>query len=74
MSATNLRLWIENMRTAEARDRQARRDAPLSPAESWRRACELLTFAKRLGTPPADDDEARVQATWIALRRAFGAP
>lgn len=74
MSAADLHRWIENMRAAASRDREARRDTPLSPAESWRRACELLAFAKRLGTPPADDDEARVQATWVALRHAFGAP
>jgi hypothetical protein len=73
-SAAALRQWIENMRTAEARDQQARREAPLSPAESLRRAGELLEFAKRLGTPPADDDEVRVRATWAALRRAWGVP
>lgn len=62
------------MRAAEARDRQARREAPLSPAESLRRACDLMELAKRLRTPPADDDEERVRATWAKLRRAWGVP
>lgn len=74
ISGAALRQWLENMRAAEARICQARREAPLSPAESLRRACELLAFAKQLGALPADDDEERVRATWAKLRRAWGAP
>jgi hypothetical protein len=69
-SAADSRQWIENMRTAEARDRQV----PLSPTESLRRSCDLMEFARRLGTSPADNDEERVRATWAKLRRAWGVP
>lgn len=73
-SALALRQWIANMRAAESRARQARRETPLSPTESLLRACELWEFAKQIGAPPANDDENRVQATWATLRRAWGAP
>lgn len=73
-SGAALRQWLENMRAAEARDQRARREAPLSATESLRRACDLTDFAKRMGTPPADDEEERVRATWATLRRAWGVP
>lgn len=72
-SAQAMRRWVDNMRAAQAREQQARRAAPLCASESWRRALALMSFAQKLGTPPADDDDERVQETWMRLRRVMGA-
>lgn len=77
MNALTLRQWLADRRAAEARERAELRDEHPSPAESFRRALQLIAFAsRRYGWPlPGDprslrEDELAYQR-WERLRAAW---
>jgi hypothetical protein len=75
MAPQDWKRWIENQRAAEARVREDARQNPLTAAQAWAAAMELLNFDEQLNGPPfqrydpvSEHEDAAVWEAWAKLR------
>jgi hypothetical protein len=78
MDPRELKSWIENQRAAEARVREDASQNPLTAAQAWAAAMELLNLDEQLNGPPferydpvSEREDAAMWEAWAKLRERW---
>ena len=78
MDPRELKRWIENQRAGEARVREDARRNPLTAAQAFAAAMELLNLDEQLNGPPferydpvSEREDAAMWEAWAKLRERW---
>jgi hypothetical protein len=75
VNPADVRTWVDNHRAAAAREREELYKHPLTPAEAFAAAFELLNYDERLNGSPferpdpvSEREDEQVREAWATLR------